>query len=99
MGYSGYAEPDTLSRIVEIVSGQPYDEFLRTRIFEPLGMKNTFFYPPDYRRPRMVTLYRKSPNGLVKADNQDGFSVKTWFSGGGDLCLPRKTMFNSRKCY
>ena len=35
--YSGYAAPDTLSRIVEIVSGQPYDEFLRTRIFEPLG--------------------------------------------------------------
>ena len=83
--YSGYAAPDTLSRIVEIVSGQPYDEFLRTRIFEPLGMKDTFFYPPDDRRPRMVTLYRKSPNGLVKADNQDGFSVKTYFSGGGGL--------------
>jgi CubicO group peptidase (beta-lactamase class C family) len=83
--YSGGAGPDTLSRIVEIVSGQTYDEFLRTRIFEPLGMKDTFFYPPDDRRPRLVTLYRKSPNGLEKDANQDGFSSKTYFSGGGGL--------------
>jgi CubicO group peptidase (beta-lactamase class C family) len=83
--YSGLAGPDVLSRIVEIVSGMPYDEFLRTRIFEPLGMKDTFFYPPDDRRPRMTTLYSKSPNGLVKAPNQDGFSLKTYFSGGGGL--------------
>jgi CubicO group peptidase (beta-lactamase class C family) len=83
--YSGYAGPDTLSRIVEIVSGQPYDEYLRTRIFEPLDMKDTFFYPPDDRRPRMTTLYSKSPNGLVRAENQDGFSLKTYFSGGGGL--------------
>ena len=83
--YSGYAGPDTLSRIVEIVSGQPYDEFLRKRLFEPLWMKDTFFYPPDDRRPRLVTLYSKSPNGLVRAENQDGFSLKTYFSGGGGL--------------
>jgi CubicO group peptidase (beta-lactamase class C family) len=83
--YSGLAGPDTLSRIVEIVSGQSYDEFLRTRLFEPLGMRDTFFYPPDDRRPRLTTLYSKSPNGLVKAENQDGFSLKTYFSGGGGL--------------
>jgi CubicO group peptidase (beta-lactamase class C family) len=83
--YSGLAGPDTLSRIVELASGQPYDEFLRTRIFQPLGMKDTFFYPPDDRRPRLTTLYSKSPNGLVKAPNQDGFSLKTYFSGGGGL--------------
>lgn len=83
--YSGYAGPDTLSRIVEIVSGQPYDEFLRTRIFQPLGMRDTFFYPPDDRRPRLATLYSKSPKGLLKAANQDGFSLKSYFSGGGGL--------------
>jgi CubicO group peptidase (beta-lactamase class C family) len=83
--YSGLAGPDTLSRIVEIVSGQPYDEFLRTRVFEPLGMKDTFFYPPDDRRPRLTTLYGESPQGLVRAQNQDGFSLKTYFSGGGGL--------------
>jgi CubicO group peptidase (beta-lactamase class C family) len=83
--YSGSAGPEVLGRIVEIVSGQPYDEYLRTRIFEPLGMKDTFFYPPDDRRPRLVTLYDKSPNGLRKSANQDGFSSKIYFGAGGGL--------------
>ncbi|HTP86954.1 MAG TPA: serine hydrolase domain-containing protein [Bryobacteraceae bacterium] len=81
--YSGYAGPDTLSRIVEIVSGMPYADFLRTRLFEPLGMKDTFFYPPDSKRPRMVTLYSRT--GMVRAENQDGFSLKSYTSGGGGL--------------
>jgi CubicO group peptidase (beta-lactamase class C family) len=83
--YSGGAGPDTLSRIVEIVSAQTYDEFLRSRIFEPLGMKDTFFFPPDDKRPRLVTLYRKGPNGLERDANQNGFSSPTYFSGGGGL--------------
>jgi CubicO group peptidase (beta-lactamase class C family) len=83
--YSGAAGPEVLGRIVEIVSGEPYDRFLRTRIFEPLGMKDTFFYPPDDRRPRLVTLYDKSPGGLKKSANQDGFSSKTFFGAGGSL--------------
>ena len=91
--YSGYAGPDTLSRIVELVSGQAYDEFLRTRIFQPLAMKDTFFYPPDDRRPRLATLYSKSPKGLLKAENQDGFSLKTYFSGGGGLMSTAEDYF------
>ena len=38
---------DVLGRLVEVVSGKPLDEFFRTRIFEPLGMKDTYFFPPD----------------------------------------------------
>ncbi len=83
--YSGAAGPEVLGRIVEIVSGQAYDQFLRTRVFEPLGMKDTFFYPPDDRRSRLVTLYDKSPAGLPKSANQDGFSSKTFFGAGGSL--------------
>lgn len=83
--YSGSAGPEVLGRIVEIVSGMPYDEFLRNRLFDPLGMKDTFFYPPDDRRPRLVTLYSKSPDGLLRAPNQDGFSSKTYFGAGGGL--------------
>jgi CubicO group peptidase (beta-lactamase class C family) len=83
--YSGAAGPEVLGRIVEIVSDQPYDQFLRTRIFEPLGMKDTFFYPADGQRPRLVTLYEKSPDGLKKSVNQDGFSSRTFFGAGGGL--------------
>ena len=38
---------NTLARIVEIVSGEPFDEFLDKRLFGPLGMKDTTFYPEE----------------------------------------------------
>jgi len=44
--YSPGAGFDTLGRIVEIVSGQTFDQFLKQRIFDSLGMKDTFFSPP-----------------------------------------------------
>jgi CubicO group peptidase (beta-lactamase class C family) len=42
---------------VEVVSGKPLDEFFRTRIFEPLGMKDSYFYLPDDKISRLVTAY------------------------------------------
>lgn len=48
---------DVLGRLVEVVSGKPLDEFLRTRIFEPVGMKDTYFYPPDNKVERLATAY------------------------------------------
>jgi len=83
--YSGLGGPDVLSRVVEVVSGQSYDEFLRARLFEPLGMKDTFFSAPADKRPRLVTLYQRSPEGLRKAANQEGIFMPTYFSGAGGL--------------
>src|SRR4029453_4634288 len=68
--YSPGAGFDTLGRIVEIVSGQNFDQFLRQRIFEPLGMKDTFFNINDAQRPRTATMYQKTANGLQKSPNQ-----------------------------
>jgi len=48
---------DVLGRVVEVVSGQPLDEFFRTRIFEPLGMKDTYFFPPENKLDRLATAY------------------------------------------
>lgn len=48
---------DVLGRLVEVVSGKPLDEFFRTRIFEPLGMKDTYFYPPENKLNRLATAY------------------------------------------
>ncbi|HXR32449.1 MAG TPA: serine hydrolase domain-containing protein [Verrucomicrobiae bacterium] len=48
---------DVLGRLVEVVSGKPLDEFVRTRIFEPLGMKDTYFFPPDNKLARLATAY------------------------------------------
>jgi CubicO group peptidase (beta-lactamase class C family) len=53
---------DVLGRLVEVVSGKPLDEFLRTRIFEPLSMKDTYFYPPDSKLDRLATAYTYYPD-------------------------------------
>jgi CubicO group peptidase (beta-lactamase class C family) len=48
---------DVLGRLVEVASGKPLDEFFRTRIFEPVGMKDTYFYPPDNKLDRLAATY------------------------------------------
>jgi CubicO group peptidase (beta-lactamase class C family) len=45
---------DTLGRVVEVVSGIPYDKFLQTRLFDPLGMKNTSFWISPAQKKRFV---------------------------------------------
>jgi CubicO group peptidase (beta-lactamase class C family) len=45
------------ARIVEIVSGMAFDAFLQKRLFDPLGMSDTTFYPTDPQRARLVTAY------------------------------------------
>ena len=47
------------ARIVEVVSGMSFDAFLQKRLFDPLGMTNTTFYPSDAQRARMATAYEK----------------------------------------
>jgi len=81
--YSAQAGFDTLARIVEITSGMPFDKFTKQRIFDPLGMKDTFFYPVE-GNPRMATRYTRGPKGLEKQNNP-GFMNGAYFSGGGGL--------------
>ena len=82
--YSPGAGFDTLGSVVEIVSGQNLDQFLRQRIFEPLGMKDTFFNISEPQRARAATMYQKTANGLQKSPNQPAAST-TYYSGGGGL--------------
>ena len=48
------------SRVVEVVSGMSFDAFLKKRLFQPLGMKSTTFYPDASERTRQVTAYAKN---------------------------------------
>lgn len=87
---------DVLGYLVEVVSGMPLDKFFSTRIFAPLGMKDTYFYLPKEKYNRLATLYTEDSaehavimpehmgiNGDFYRDypNTDG----TYFSGGGGL--------------
>jgi CubicO group peptidase (beta-lactamase class C family) len=83
--YSGGAGFDVLARIVEIASGQPFDQFLQQRLFEPLGMKDTFFVVPDERKPRLATIYRGSAKGLEKVTTPNFLANTSYFSGAGGL--------------
>ena len=80
--YSGQAGFDVLSRVVEVVSGQTFDAFLRQRLFDPLGMKDTGFFPGPGKDSRLVTIYQLTPTGL-RPGNQTVSNV--YFSGAGGL--------------
>ncbi len=57
----GNAGMNTLGRVVEVVSGMPFQDFLRTRFFEPLGMKRTTFYPEPEQLDGMAKSYKRPP--------------------------------------
>lgn len=81
--YSAQAGFDVLSRIVEIASGMPIDEFLQERLFDPLDMNDTTYVPP-VGNPRLVKLYSRGPDGLEPRD-YPAFMNGVYFSGGGGL--------------
>jgi CubicO group peptidase (beta-lactamase class C family) len=83
--YSPGAAFDTLGRIVEILSDQTFADFLRQRIFEPLGMKDTFFHPPDDRLARVAATYHRAEGELQKVDTHTRMENTTYFSGAGGL--------------
>jgi CubicO group peptidase (beta-lactamase class C family) len=82
--YSAQAGFDVLARIVEVTSGMPFDRFAKTRIFDPLGMKDTFFYPAE-GNPRLVTRYARGQSGQLEKQGLANFMNGAYFSGGGGL--------------
>jgi CubicO group peptidase (beta-lactamase class C family) len=55
----------TLGRIIEVVSGQPYEQFIAERLFRPLGMKDSFFFVPADRKDRVAALYTAQQGKLL----------------------------------
>jgi len=78
---------DVLGRLVEVVSGQPFDVFLRERIFDPLGMADTGFRVPDSKSDRVAPTYGHSgpDRTLGPGDTSICDLPPTLFSGGAGL--------------
>lgn len=84
---------DILGRVVEVASGMPLDQFMKSRIFDPLKMPDTFFYVPADKASRLATVYgigasgtieRGAPKGQVgQGDYVEG--PRKCFSGGAGL--------------
>jgi CubicO group peptidase (beta-lactamase class C family) len=87
---------DILGYVIEVLSGMSLDAFFKTRIFEPLGMKDTYFYLPKEKYSRLVTLNTEDKNREVVTMKESlNISGKininypaapgTYYSGGGGL--------------
>ncbi len=84
---------DVAGYLIEVLSGQSLDQYLAERIFEPLGMEDTYFYLPDEKADRLVTLHSKrlpgDPMTVAANEVEQTFPVagpRTWMSGGAGLC-------------
>lgn len=87
---------DVLGYLIEIVSGMSFDEYLRTHIFEPLGMDDTGFYLPGNKAGRLVAVQQKSNGGWEKYPvtfydtDYPVTGAKKFFSGGAGLSSTAK---------
>jgi len=82
---------DVLGSLIEIVSGMPFDKFLRTRLFDPLGMDDTWFYLPDEKASRLVSV-QEPVDGTWKRFPVTSYDpdypvkgAKSYFAGGAGL--------------
>ena len=90
---------DVVGRLVEVMSGQTLDAFLRERIFVPLGMPDTHFYLPQSKLDRFAALYR--PNAAGKIELAEAATIESrfvaephvYFSGAGGLVSTARDYF------
>ena len=76
---------DVQGRLVEVLAGKPFDQVLRERVFEPLGMNDTAFFVPKEKAGRLATLYRQAGGRLAALPPGQAFQAPKLFSGGGGL--------------
>ena len=71
-----------LGTLVEEISGQPLEDFMRERIFVPLGMGDTFYTVPKPKHDRVVTVHRTTDKGLEEAPNPEEITAPAYGDGG-----------------
>jgi len=88
-GYDG-ASLELAARVVEVVSGQPFERFLQQRIFDPLAMRDTGFAVPDAKRSRVVDITTMGEDGKLRiaagpSAKHPGAPLNAYASGAGGL--------------
>ena len=88
---------DVLGYLIEVVSGKPLDRFFSSEILTPLGMQDTYFYLPEAKAERLVTLYAENDRGELVVSRGSESNIRlddpeypvsdsqTYFSGGAGL--------------
>jgi CubicO group peptidase (beta-lactamase class C family) len=75
---------DVLARVIEVVSGKTFDQYLRDRILQPLDMHDTSFFVPEGQRDRVATIYVMGNGGTLTAMPRT-YGSRTFFGGGHGL--------------
>lgn len=91
--YSPLHGIDVAARIIEIVSGEPYQQYVQKHIFEPLGMTETWFTVPESERERVVPLVKYENGNWVKQPKMFGDygeAQTSYFSASGGLLSTAK---------
>jgi|SRR5665647_500399 len=88
---------DVLGYMVEIISGMPFDQYLKKHLFEPLGMNDTWFYLPNEKANRLVSVQQKNDKGEWERYPATFYDpdypikgAKSFFSGGAGLSSTAK---------
>jgi CubicO group peptidase (beta-lactamase class C family) len=83
---------DVLGYLIEKLSGMPLDQFFKERIFDPLGMKDSYFYLPESKADRLVTVQTLKEGNWERVSHHPAYDpeypiigAKQFFSGGGGL--------------
>ncbi|MBL8239566.1 MAG: beta-lactamase family protein [Bryobacterales bacterium] len=85
----------TLARIVEVISGQPLEVYMAKRIFEPLGMKDTYFFPPKDKWNRMPTAYILRDGKPLKYTSDPLGEGAMKFRDGAKYSLPEGGLYST----
>lgn len=79
---------DVVGHLIEVLSGQRLDAYLRARILDPLGMRDTSFVLGDHQVARFAANYERQGDGslkLIDDPEQSHYRKRSFFSGGGGL--------------
>jgi len=80
---------DVCGHLIEQISGEPLDEYLRRQVFEPLGMEDTGFHVPAEKADRLAACYERGPGKELRLQDDPQTSPfrekPSFFSGGGGL--------------
>jgi CubicO group peptidase (beta-lactamase class C family) len=85
----------TLGRIIEVVSGDDYVHYITTRILNPLGMKSSFFFPPDNMKDRIALVYKHRDGKLVRSGNEILAGDPTLFRAGARYPAPEFGLYST----
>ena len=92
-----YSNPGiaTLGRIIEVVSGRTYEDFMKERLLDPLGMKDTFFFPPADKTPRIALVYERKDGRLSRAPASILGGDPTKYRAGAKFPAPDFALFST----